>query len=41
MERYVLADGRQLVHVVSSTWRLLSLDGQHIQYLTALEVIYG
>lgn len=41
MDRYVFADGRQLVHVMGSTWRLLTLDGQHIHYLTELQVTYG
>lgn len=41
MNRYVFADGRQLVHVLGSTWRLLTMDGAHLHYLTEQQVNYG
>lgn len=37
---YILPDGRQLKHVVDSTWQLLTIDGKNVTYLTNIEVVY-
>lgn len=39
--RYVLADGRQLSHIMGKIWELLTSLGEHIEIVYEVEVDYG
>jgi uncharacterized protein YjaG (DUF416 family) len=39
-KRYTFADGRQLRHILGSTWELLTIDGAHVTYLIEEKVSY-
>lgn len=38
--RYVLADGRQLSHIMGKVWELLTPLGEHIEIVYEVEVDY-
>lgn len=41
VSRYVLADGRQLSHIMGTVWELLTPLGEHVDFVYEIGVDYG